>query len=303
MIFTIPKLLLRTYIISFILWIIFTTVIPQVSLKYKDSRIKTNKFDTTTYPYSSITFPKSLPITNSLVYFIIGHPDDEVMFFAPSLIELSKSKYNNYIKLISLSKGDYLDDSWGSIRSNELVRSCEILGIDKSNITIENFRDGMNQNWSNVDLKSTLRKHIKDVENLVLITFDNQGVSKHPNHISLYHGTKLFVKSSKNKPTLYVLKSLNFAEKYSFTIFSNIEIFFDIISNFIQRFIPVNINISFFNKASIGKNVKIYSDLNMLSLSYAAMTYGHFSQMVWFRYGWLLLSRYLTFNHLIEETI
>ena len=47
--------------------------------------------------------------------------------------------------------------------------------------------------------------------------------------------------------------------------------------------------------------VRLYSELNMLRLSYAAMAYGHFSQMVWFRYAWLLLSRYLTYNHLIEQ--
>ncbi len=32
-------------------------------------------------------------------------------------------------------------------------------------------------------------------------------------------------------------------------------------------------------------DIRFYSDLNMLSLSYAAMAYGHFSQMVWFRYA------------------
>ncbi|RKP29182.1 hypothetical protein METBISCDRAFT_28439, partial [Metschnikowia bicuspidata] len=71
---------------------------------------------------------------------------------------------------------------------------------------------------------------------------------------------------------------------------------------FLRNVLNININISFFDSFAHKQLpcIKVYSDLNMLSVSYAAMAYGHFSQMVWFRYGWLVLSRYLTFNHLTQ---
>ena len=168
----------------------------------------------------------------------------------------------------------------------------------------------MNETWKVDDIVKSLEDNVIKHEDKqsVLITFDDQGVSNHPNHISLYHGTKEYVselrKANDTNTKLYVLKSLNFVEKYSFTILSNIELFIDYLTLAIKNYMNININVSFFGNKILSKgsnDIKFYSDLNMLSISYGAMAYGHFSQMVWFRYGWLFLSRYLTYNHLIEQ--
>ncbi|KAI3406824.2 GPI12 [Candida oxycetoniae] len=256
-----------------------------------------------------MTFPKNLnKVTNSTVYFIIGHPDDEVMFFAPTILELSKSWYGNDVELISFSKGDAVHESMARIRSQELYNSARMLGVDRSKVHILSYKDGMNETWSFDSVAKSLGKIIdldkKTKKGIVLITFDESGVSSHPNHISLYYGTKEFFKTlppkSKQVTKLFTLKSLGFWEKYSFTLLTNIELFVNYISILIRKFAPVNINVSFFSPVNNSTSIKIYSDLNMLACSYAAMAYGHFSQMVWFRYGWLALSRYLTYNHLIE---
>ncbi|KAG7662012.1 GPI12 [[Candida] subhashii] len=274
-------------------------------MKYTSTQVQTNKFKMSTYPYNSITSPTPLPIQNSTVYFIIGHPDDEVMFFSPSVVEVAKTKYHNDVKIICFSQGDSVDVSMGAIRSNELYHSARILGIDKENVSILNgFKDGMNETWPVAQIKQVLQEQVTSDKPIVLITFDENGVSNHPNHISLYHGTKSYfnsIKKNGNSTRLLILKSLNFWEKYSFTFLTNVELFVAHLSDLlISNIIHININVSFFNQAPSMSSIKIYSDLNMLSVSYAAMAYGHFSQMVWFRYGWLLFSRYLTFNHLIE---
>lgn len=310
MLFSIPKFFDKLILTSFALWIILSTVIPQVTLKFTDPEIQHNKFVRPTYPYNSLTSPTLLPIKNSTVYFIIGHPDDEVMFFSPSLVEVTKSKHSNDVKIICFSKGDAVDESFGDIRTQELRSSARIIGIDDKNVVVlEKYKDGMEEQWSKQDIASSLATEVNDNgKPLVLITFDDKGVSNHPNHISLFHGTREYV-DTHLKPRLphnhklYVLKSLNFWEKYSFTLLTNVELFVDLLSKFVfNNVLKINVNISFFNAYSEKKlpSIKFYSDLNMLSVSYAAMAYGHFSQMVWFRYGWLFFSRYLTFNHLIQ---
>lgn len=302
-----PSFIFRLVGGSFLLWVLLTTAIPQVSLKLANKEIQSSKFTTTNYPYSSLVAPSPLQITNSEVYFIIGHPDDEVMFFAPSLIELSKKKYQNHVHLICFSRGDAVDPSMGGIRSEELRASARILGLADSDVTIlEDYEDGMNVLWHQDDISASLSLLIKGKE-AVLITFDEKGVSNHPNHISLYHGTRHFFHTvfKRRSPSnrLYVLKSLNFWEKYSFTVLSNVELLVDLISkHFLSSILKLNVNVSFFSQVprKAPPSIRFYSDLNMLSVSYAAMAYGHFSQMVWFRYGWLVFSRYLTFNHLIQ---
>lgn len=244
------------------------------------------------------------------MFFVIGHPDDEVMFFSPSLVEITKRKHDNEVKIICFSRGDAVDESFGDIRAHELRSSARIIGVkDENVIVLDKFKDGMDEHWSAQDIASSLAKEVTHASKpLVLITFDDKGVSNHPNHISLFHGTKEFVaKYLKPKRDFnfkfYVLKSLNFWEKYSFTLLTNVELFVDLLSKFVfSNILKININISFFNAYSDKQlpSIKFYSDLNMLSVSYAAMAYGHFSQMVWFRYGWLIFSRYLTFNHLIQ---
>ncbi|KAI5950414.1 GPI12 [Candida margitis] len=287
------------------MWILLTTSIPQVLINYTNTEVKTNRFVTNQYPQNSITFPKSMSsITGTTIYYIIGHPDDEVMFFSPTILELSKPRYNNTVKLLCFSKGDSVDESMGPIRVKELYKSASILGIDSSDVTVLDYKDGMNESWSIKDINESLKQYI-DVKSknkqIVLVTFDEWGVSNHPNHIALYHGANLFRKNTiKSNIRMYKLKSLGFWEKYSFTFLTNIELFVDYISTLIQRFVPVNITVSFFEPKNSSTSIKIYSDLNMLACSYAAMGYGHYSQMVWFRYGWLILSRYLTYNHLIE---
>ncbi|EMG49664.1 hypothetical protein G210_5507 [Candida maltosa Xu316] len=191
MIFKLPSIIFKFYLISFILWIFQTTIIPQTLTKYTNIEIKTQKFTSSVYPYTSLTIPKKFPITNSSISLVIAHPDDEVMFFAPSLIELNKDKYNNEVNIICFSSGNYID-SMSEIRRSELINSARILGIN--NVKILDYRDGMNETWKVQDIVSSLKDNIiPSKKPSVLITFDDQGVSNHPNHIALYHGTQKYI--------------------------------------------------------------------------------------------------------------
>lgn len=293
----IPIVFFQTIILSFLVWVCLSTMIPQLLESYKTEKSSLN---TSIYPRMPVGPTNS--ITNSEIYFVIAHPDDEVMFFLPSLIELTRPNYHNNVHLLCLSVGDAEHKSMGPIRSDELRRSAQIMGIKPSNVVVTDlFKDGMQEKWDSASVEVVLKKYVKP-NKAKLITFDDNGISGHPNHISLFHGALRFVESHQKQHTeLLVLKSVNFFEKYSLTLLTNIELLVHHVSRLVfGKLFKVNVNISFF-KLNVGKKTyQFYSNLNMLSVSYAAMAAGHYSQMVWFRYGWLIFSRYLNHNQLIQ---
>lgn len=59
------------------------------------------------------------------VLLLTAHPDDECMFFAPTLISLVKA--NEDVYSLCLSTGDA--DGLGEVRTSELRSSLDVLGI------------------------------------------------------------------------------------------------------------------------------------------------------------------------------
>jgi N-acetylglucosaminylphosphatidylinositol deacetylase len=131
----------------------------------------------------------------------------------------------------------------------------------------------------------------------ILITFDQHGVSSHPNHIALHHGARHFLSSiMKFHPgyrcpvTLYTLRSTSLPRKYS----SILDAIFTVLQTLTRR-----------------KDLKKDPPAPLLFVSspagyttaQSAMTKAHKSQMRWFRWGWITLSRYMVINDLRLEKI
>ncbi|CAN3373390.1 hypothetical protein DIURU_000320 [Diutina rugosa] len=277
MLFTVA---LRGLASAFLVWVLLTTSVPQLLARQADNPVGT----VADYSLSSNV------LHDAKVVYVIAHPDDEVMFFSPSVLELAKPQHHNHLSIVCFSDGDA--DGLGAIRRQELERSAKMLGVD--DVAILDFVDGMNVTWDADAVADALKPFVS--RDSVIITFDDHGVSGHPNHISLYHGAVKLVKRTKN--TLFKLKSLNFIDKYSFTLITSVELFVNYVTRLVHQVFGININISFYPSSS--GEMRFYSDINAVAAAYGAMMYGHYSQMVWFRYGWLLFSRYLTYNHLIQ---
>lgn len=183
--------------------------------------------------------------------------------------------------------------------------------MGKSNSNLRDFPDSMTTIWSKEKigglLSSAFAPHLantmmsKSAEAPtatidVLITFDSTGVSSHPNHISLYHGARHFISSlKKNRPgwnspvDLYTLSSVNVARKYASIL--------DTISSVI---------LVAFQKRSSGEHpspLLFLSGPGEVRIAQKAMTDAHISQMRWFRWGWIGLSRYMVVNDLHLEKI
>jgi N-acetylglucosaminylphosphatidylinositol deacetylase len=54
-------------------------------------------------------FPK---LTNKRICLLIAHPDDEAMFFAPTLLALTEPALGNHVKILCLSSGRFCFPAW-----------------------------------------------------------------------------------------------------------------------------------------------------------------------------------------------
>ena len=58
------------------------------------------------YTYAASTVQMRLPrLTNKRICLLIAHPDDEAMFFAPTVLSLTRPETGNHVKVLCLSSG------------------------------------------------------------------------------------------------------------------------------------------------------------------------------------------------------
>jgi N-acetylglucosaminylphosphatidylinositol deacetylase len=253
----------------------------------------------------------SLPtLRNKRICLLIAHPDDEAMFFAPTLLSLTRPEAGNHVKILCLSTGDA--DGLGETRKRELVKSGLHLGIkSEDDITVvnntEDFPDSMTKTWEQGKVAGLLRSSFGGDANGypsidVLITFDEGGVSNHPNHISLFHGGRAFIHAllkgandDESPVDMYTLTSINIARKYAGMG--------DALVTMIDRFFSPGADDETHPGALVFMSSLVGGDGATWGTAWKAMTEAHVSQMRWFRYGWICLSRYMVINDLKLELI
>ncbi|PNI17322.1 PIGL isoform 13, partial [Pan troglodytes] len=116
---------------------------------------------------------------------VIAHPDDEAMFFAPTVLGLARLRH--WVYLLCFSAGNYYNQ--GETRKKELLQSCDVLGIPLSSVMIidnRDFPDDPGMQWDTEHVARVLLQHIEVNGINLVVTFDAGGVSGHSNHIALY---------------------------------------------------------------------------------------------------------------------
>lgn len=64
---------------------------------------------TTAWLYTAQVIRTSLPtLRNKRICLLIAHPDDEAMFFSPTLLALTASETGNHVKILCLSSGSFM---------------------------------------------------------------------------------------------------------------------------------------------------------------------------------------------------
>jgi len=212
---------------------------------------------------------RRLPIKNETrCLLLIAHPDDECMFFGPTIVQLLKSRCKVYVLCVSTGNADGL----GGLRKDELFASCQKLGISSSNVTLMNvggLMDGQSK-WETEKLARLVLQHLERLDIELVVTFDEKGVSGHPNHISRFHALQ-FLYTNGLVPAdvqIFVLETVSLFRKYIGMV--------DLYSSYFSA-----------------TYIFLCSPLRI----WAAMR-EHKTQMVWFRYLYLFFSRYVMMNTL-----
>ena len=218
-------------------------------------------------------------------------------------------------------------DGLGHMRKGELVKSALHLGVrDESHVTVlddpsvllrsikrsssifakdlrRNFPDSMTRDWDPELISKLLVEHFKASKDIeantnslapqnILITFDAHGISSHPNHKSLYRGALHYLKTlpssaqGSSATELYTLRTTSLPRKY----LSFLDAPFTILSNLLSITGP--------EEEFPGKSLVFVNSIREWRRSQKAMTHAHVSQMRWFRWGWIGLSRYMVVNDL-----
>ncbi|XP_075710496.1 N-acetylglucosaminyl-phosphatidylinositol de-N-acetylase isoform X2 [Rhinoderma darwinii] len=98
---------------------------------------------------------------------LIAHPDDECMFFAPTILGLLQGQ--RPLSALCCSTGNYYNQ--GETRKKELIKSCAALGIDPLNVTLidhSDLPDSPTVKWDEHLLSSLVLNHIQE-KNIDLI--------------------------------------------------------------------------------------------------------------------------------------
>jgi len=213
------------------------------------------------------------------VCLLIAHPDDETMFFVPTILALRRDKID--VRVLCMSNGSH--DGLGKVREKELLKACAKLGVQEDHVTIvddKRLQDGPNNNWEVSAISEHLLPFI-DKHNIgALVTFDNYGISGHPNHIALHTAVAELRENKALDPAkvrVHRLQSVALFRKFSGPM-CYLE----------RRFLFVG----------LGKKTQTVFALDV-ALVYGCL-WAHKSQAVWYRSLFVLFSRYTYMNVLKE---
>ncbi|KAI3495586.1 hypothetical protein L1887_37930 [Cichorium endivia] len=229
------------------------------------------------YPYqSSFLNNNAGSFQKRNVLLVIAHPDDESMFFSPTINHLTSRGHNVHILCMSTGNADGI----GDVRKEELYKASATLKVPLQQVTVldhPDFQDGFGKVWNSSELSKIVEKKILAHAIDTIITFDNHGVSGHCNHRDVHQGVRRFLlNTSKQDIEAWELMSSNIIRKYSG---------------------PVDIWLSFWSANNSLKG-QMHCLLNEHPFrSYAAMSQ-HLSQWVWFRKLFVSFSSYTYVNTL-----
>ncbi|XP_065027788.1 uncharacterized protein LOC135585876 isoform X2 [Musa acuminata AAA Group] len=105
------------------------------------------------------------------VLLVIAHPDDESMFFAPTILFLNSEGHNIHILCISTGNAEGV----GNNRKVEIYRACAILKIPLQQVKVLDhpcLQDGFENTWDHELLARLIEDEIKvwDIDSVIQIT-------------------------------------------------------------------------------------------------------------------------------------
>lgn len=218
------------------------------------------------------------PMQNHNILFVTAHPDDEVMFFGPLLRHAIEAKRQNAVNILCLSSGNA--EGLGETRVQELGYAAYLVGLPPNNVSVVDqpeLPDSMTANWDPEDVAKYVGMYAREFGTSIFVTFDEEGVSGHPNHIAVSKGVKKYAEEAG-----VVGEELLVVELSTVSVFRKYLFVFDAIASRIIDLIH--------DRGTIFGSQVDYHKVR------TAMTTAHKSQMTWFRYLYVSFSRYMIVN-------
>ncbi|KAF8962576.1 putative deacetylase LmbE-like domain-containing protein [Flammula alnicola] len=264
--------------------------------------------------------PKEWDVVAKNILLVTAHPDDESMFFAPTIVSLAEKSAHASINFyhVCLSNGNA--EGLGETRRTELVRSLDILGVPATRrwlVDHPELQDNMTAHWDPTVIATALKPYVLNLKIDTILTFDEIGVSSHPNHKSLPEGAQTLIKnlgetSSKQTIRLFTLVStslqykyisilsvsLGKVEMYAFRGMQRLEkLIIDVLSIYYPELLTPAIPLNY-DAQAMPVFITGYEGYLKALMSMQA----HESQMVWFRWLYVAFSKYMWVNAWIEAT-
>ncbi|UJR26146.1 hypothetical protein I4U23_007490 [Adineta vaga] len=228
---------------------------------------------------------------------VVAHPDDECLFFSPTLRVL-QSQHDIELNLLVFSRGNHV--GLGDIRARELLGSCRVLNIPHErclSLDLPNIQDNPKVWWSEQQLIPIINKysHLWSID--LLITFDDQGVSGHINHRAVASAIRQII--TRNNNTMirkaYELKSVSLLRKYS-SILDIYVVFMSFIPRFFRSLFSHVIPYNLISPPDASRMLLINTphDYMVARTAFAS----HQSQYSWDRHLYMIVSRYMFINEL-----
>ncbi|KAJ8081813.1 N-acetylglucosaminyl-phosphatidylinositol de-N-acetylase [Marasmius tenuissimus] len=230
-------------------------------------------------PYAS-DFVLNVAIRPQKLLVLTAHPDDECLFFSPTILALHK-----LADVFSMCVSNGNSDGPGDIRKQELEKSLDVLGVEPSRRLIldhPTLQDNITVSWDVSILSDVVKPFVLDNNIDTILTFDEGGISGHPNHKSLPEAMKVMLamfEDSQRRPKLYSLVTVPLPSKY------------------ISILAPVLAKLRL--RVSDTKSITFVAGIDEYRLALRAMRQ-HWSQLVWFRWLNVMFSRYMWVNEWVE---
>lgn len=250
-------------------------------------------------PIKSIQAFIPMDIENSKNFLIVvAHPDDECLFFSPTILNLISRGKSGHI--LVLSTGNSL--GLGPIREKEIQGSCHRLGIPSSQclcLNLTDLQDNPKRWWPKTNISDIIDKYIKQNHIDLLITFDRGGISGHVNHRSIAIGIEYYIANVDKTPLIYEISTVSTIFEFSSildivrTIIKFLPRLFRSLFSTILPFLfspPDNQNALFvLSPFGYYKGLKAF--------------HAHYSQVLWFRHLYTTFSRHMFMNDLIKVSV
>ncbi|KAF4660861.1 N-acetylglucosaminyl-phosphatidylinositol de-N-acetylase [Perkinsus olseni] len=216
--------------------------------------------------------PERFPFKSAVI--VVAHPDDETMFFLPTIKWLKKLGIE--INILCCTTGDY--DGLGGTRKKEFEKVCNFLGARNFILDESRIRDGWEMWDADVTAEVLQKRYFEraDMTDSAIITFDRRGISGHPNHRSVHAGVEAWRARFAKEKTVKVfnLQTVNILRKYLLPL----DLLFMLMDS--SRGLTI---VNSEDPWALFRTMKIYH-----------------SQDVWFRKLFAVFSRYAYVNSLLE---